>query len=165
MVSEKALESPLDCKEIKPVNPLEINPEYSLEGLMLKLKLQYFGHLMRRPHWKRPWCWERLGAGEGDDRGWDGWMASPTQWTWVEHPILCHMTEAWRNELLHGDQNMIFCFPVFTCPSLSQSATKAAALGRVLCTELTHPRRLLPFLEPKAGLKSHTTKTSESPLA
>ena len=35
-------------------------------------------------HWKRPWCWERLGAGgEGDDRGWDGWMASPTQWTWV----------------------------------------------------------------------------------
>ena len=35
-------------------------------------------------HWKRPWCWEWLGAGgEGDDRGWDGWMASPTQWTWV----------------------------------------------------------------------------------
>ena len=33
--------------------------------------------------WKRPWCWEGLGAGEGDDRGWDGWMASPTQWTWV----------------------------------------------------------------------------------
>ena len=35
-------------------------------------------------HWKRPWCWERLRAGgEGDDRGWDGWMASLTQWTWV----------------------------------------------------------------------------------
>ena len=35
-------------------------------------------------HWKRPWCWEGLGAGgEGDDRGWDGWMASPSQWTWV----------------------------------------------------------------------------------
>ena len=35
-------------------------------------------------HWKRPWCWERLGAGgEGDDRGWNGWMASPTQWTWI----------------------------------------------------------------------------------
>ena len=49
MVLEKTLESPLDCKEIKPVNPKEINPEYSLvEGLMLKLKLQYFGHLMRR---------------------------------------------------------------------------------------------------------------------
>ena len=50
MVLEKTLESPLDCKEIKPVNPKgkEINPLYSLEGLMLKLKLQYFGHLMRR---------------------------------------------------------------------------------------------------------------------
>ena len=34
-------------------------------------------------HWKRPWCWERLGAGEGDDRGWGGWIASLTQWTWV----------------------------------------------------------------------------------
>ena len=48
MVLEKTLESPLDCKEIKPVNSKEINPEYSLEGLMLKLKLQYFGHLIRR---------------------------------------------------------------------------------------------------------------------
>ena len=45
----KTLESPLDCKEIKPVNPKGISPEYSLEGLMLKLKFQYFGHLMRRP--------------------------------------------------------------------------------------------------------------------
>ena len=42
---EKTLKSPLDCREIKPVNPKEINPEYSLEGLMWKLKLQYFGHL------------------------------------------------------------------------------------------------------------------------
>ena len=46
MVLEETLESPLDCKEIKPVNPKEINPEYSLEGLMMKLKLQYFGCLM-----------------------------------------------------------------------------------------------------------------------
>ena len=45
---EKTLESPLDCKEIQPVHLTEISPEYSLEGLMLKLKLQYFGHLMRR---------------------------------------------------------------------------------------------------------------------
>ena len=48
MVWDKTLESPLDYKEIQPVNPKEISPEYSLEGLMLKLKLQYFGHLMRR---------------------------------------------------------------------------------------------------------------------
>ena len=63
----------------------EISLEYSLEGLMLKLKLQYFGHLMQRTDsFERPWCWERLKAGgEGDDRGWDGWMALSTQWTWV----------------------------------------------------------------------------------
>ena len=45
---EKILESPLDCMDIKPVNPKEISPEYSLKGLMLKLKLQYSGHLMQR---------------------------------------------------------------------------------------------------------------------
>ena len=63
----------------------EISSGCSLEGLMWKLKLQYFGHLCEElTHLKRPWCWERLRAeGEGDDRGWDGWMASPTQWTWV----------------------------------------------------------------------------------
>ena len=48
MVLERTLESPLDCKEIQPVNPKEISPEYSLEGLMLKVKFQYFGHLMQR---------------------------------------------------------------------------------------------------------------------
>ena len=82
---EKTLESPLDCKEIQPVHPKGISPEYSLEGLMLKLKLQYFGYLMRTADsLKRPWCWEWLRArGEGDDKGWDGWMASLTQWTWV----------------------------------------------------------------------------------
>ena len=47
MVLEKTLESPLDCKEMQPVHPKEVSPEYSLEGLMLKLKLQSFGHLMR----------------------------------------------------------------------------------------------------------------------
>ena len=58
----------------------EINLEYSLEGLVLKLKLPYFGHLMGElTHWKKPWCWERLRAGgEGDYRGWGGWMASLT---------------------------------------------------------------------------------------
>ena len=48
MVLEKTLESPLDCKKIKPVNLKEISPEYSMEGLTLKLKLHYFGHVMRR---------------------------------------------------------------------------------------------------------------------
>ena len=48
MVLKKTVESPLQCKEIQPVHPKEISPEYSLEGLMLKLKVQYFGHLMQR---------------------------------------------------------------------------------------------------------------------
>ena len=48
MVLERTLESPLSSKEIKPVNPKEINPEHSLDGQMVKLKLQYFGHLMQK---------------------------------------------------------------------------------------------------------------------
>ena len=63
----------------------EISPGCSLEELMLKLKLQYLATWCEElTHWKKPWCWERLrSGGEGDDRGWDGWMASPTQWPWV----------------------------------------------------------------------------------
>ena len=85
VVLEKTLESPLDCKEIRLVILKQISPEYSLEGLMLKLKLQYFGHLMwRADSFEKTLMRERLKAGgEGDNRRWDGWMASPTQWTWV----------------------------------------------------------------------------------
>ena len=85
MLRHITVESPLGCKEIQPVHSEGDHPGISLEGMMLKLKLQYFGHLMRRvDSLKRLWCWEGLGAGgEGDDRGWDGWMASPTRWTWI----------------------------------------------------------------------------------
>ena len=85
VVLEKTLESPLDCKEIQPVHPKGNQPWIAIEGLMLKLKLQYLGHLMwRTDSLERPWRWERLKAeGEGDDRGWDGWMASPTRGTWA----------------------------------------------------------------------------------
>ena len=63
----------------------EINPEYSLEGLMLKWSSNILATSCEElTHWKRLWCWEGLGAGgEGDNRGWDGWMASLTWWTWV----------------------------------------------------------------------------------
>ena len=137
---EKMLESPLGCKEIQPVHPKGVfigknSPGCSLERLILKLKLHYFGHFMQRtdsfektlespldskeiqlvhPKGNQPWIFigrSDVGAetpilwppdvknwltgktpdagkdlkagGEGDDRGWDGWMASPTRWTWV----------------------------------------------------------------------------------
>ena len=63
----------------------EISPEYSLEGLIWSWNSNALATWWEEPtHWKRPWCWEILKAGvEGDDRGWDGWMASLTGWTWV----------------------------------------------------------------------------------
>ena len=83
---EKTLESPLDCKEIQSANPKGISPEYSLEGLMLKLTLQYFGHVM----WRTDSLEKTLILGkiEGSKRSGQQrmkWMASLTQWTrvWV----------------------------------------------------------------------------------
>ena len=63
----------------------EINPGYSLDGLMLKLKLQYFGHLMRRTDsLEKTTILRKIESRrKRGDRGWDGWIASPTQWTWV----------------------------------------------------------------------------------
>ena len=71
MVLEKTPKSPLDCKVINQSILKEINPQYSLGGLMLKLKLQYFDHLMQRANsLEKTLSWEKLKAGgEGDDRG------------------------------------------------------------------------------------------------
>ena len=95
-VLEKTLRVPWTARRSNQSILKEINPEYSLEGLMLKLNLQYFGHLMRSADsLEKTWWWERLKAGgEGDDRGWDGWMASPTQWTWV----WANSGRLWRTE-------------------------------------------------------------------
>ena len=69
---EKTLESPLDCKEIQPVHP---------KG---DQSWVFIGGCKELMHLKRLWCWERWRAGrEGDDRRWDGWMASLTRWAWV----------------------------------------------------------------------------------
>ena len=75
-------------------------------GLMLKLKLQYLGYLIKRADSldMRPWCWERLKTREeGDDREWDGWLASPTQWPWVWANLweLVKNREAW-SAAVHG---------------------------------------------------------------
>ena len=82
VVLEKPLDSPLDCKEIKPINPKEINPEYSLEGWMLKLKLQYFVHLMqsrlngRDPDDGKDGGQEEKGAAEDEMVGYHYWLWS-----------------------------------------------------------------------------------------
>ena len=79
----------------------EISPGCSLEGLMLKLKLQYFGHMMQRADSLEKTLMLGMieGGGEGDDRGWDGWMASPIQWTWV-----------WVNSGVGDGQGGLVCY-------------------------------------------------------
>ena len=81
----------------------EINPEYSLEGLMLKLKFQNFVHLIEElTHWKRPWCWERFRVGGGGgNRQWYGWMASLTQWTCILSKLQGSL--AWYSPWGHKD--------------------------------------------------------------
>ena len=80
MMLEKTLESPLDCKEIQPVHLKEIGPGISLEGLMLKLKLQYFGHLMwswligKDSDAGRDWGQEEKGTTEDEMAGWHHWL-------------------------------------------------------------------------------------------
>ena len=78
----RLLRVPWTARRSIQLNLKEISPEYSLEGLMLKLKLQYFGHLMWRTDSFEKTLMLHAG-GEGDDRGWDGWEASLTWWTWV----------------------------------------------------------------------------------
>ena len=84
VVLQKTLESPLDCKDIEPVY-LKGNQSWIFIGLMLKLKLQYFAHLMRRTDSleKTLMLGKMKAGGERDNRGWGGWMTSLTQWTQV----------------------------------------------------------------------------------
>ena len=104
VVLEKTHESPLDCKEIQPIHSEEDQP------------WDFFGRndakaetpVLWPPHVKswligKDWCWEGLEArGEGDDRGWDGWVASLTRWTWVwVNSELVMDREAW-SVAIHG---------------------------------------------------------------
>ena len=82
VVLEKTPVSPLDCKDFLPVNPKGIQ-SWKFIG---RTDAEAEAPILWPPdtHWKRPWSWERLKVGgEGDNRGCDGWMASPTRWTWV----------------------------------------------------------------------------------
>ena len=81
VVLEKTLESPLDSKEIKTNDQKKSTLNiYWKDCCWNSNTLATW--CKQLTHWKRSWCWKRLRAGEGDDRGWDGWMASLTQWTW-----------------------------------------------------------------------------------
>ena len=82
-VSAKTLESPFDCKEIQPVHPKGDQSYVFWKDWCWSWNSNTLATSWEElTHWKRPWCWEGLGAGgEGDDRGWDGWMASRTRWT------------------------------------------------------------------------------------
>ena len=83
-VGEDSLRVPWTARRSNRSILKEISPEYSLEGLMLKLKLQYFGHLMRRTDsLGKTLMLVKTEGRRGDDRGRDGWMATPTRWTWV----------------------------------------------------------------------------------
>ena len=85
VVLEKTLESPLDCKEIQTVHSKGDQPWVFFGRNDAKAETSTLATSCEELiHWKRLWCWEELGAGgKEDDRGWGGWMTSPTRWTWV----------------------------------------------------------------------------------
>ena len=93
---EKTLESPLDCKEIQPVHPKGNQSQIFIRRTDV-ITVLWPPDVKDWLFWK-DWCWERLKIGEeGDDRGWDGWKASPTQWTWVSYlQELVMDREAWH---------------------------------------------------------------------
>ena len=137
---EKTLESPLGCKEIKPVNPKGNQSEYSLEGLRLKLKLQYLATWYEKPaHWKRPWCWERLKVGgEGDNRGLDGWMPSLTRWTrvWASS----------RNGWWTGKPGVLWSMGLQSQTPLSDWTTKTLSFTYCVPTPAVNTRHTLSHL-------------------
>ena len=142
VVLEKTLESPLDCKEIQPVHS-EDQP------------WDFFGRndakaetpILWLPHAKswlngKDWCWEGLGAGgEGDDKGWDGWMASLTRWTWVwvnsrswwwtGRPGVLRFMGSWR--VRHDWSTELNCPCAISLPHSWVGFKNDNALSHILC--------------------------------
>ena len=83
VVLKKMPESPLDCEEIKPVNSKENLPWILIGRTDAEAPTLWPSEAKSQLLGKRHWCWKRLRAGEGGNRGWDGWIVSLTQWTWV----------------------------------------------------------------------------------
>ena len=154
VVLEKTLEGLLDCKEIKQFNPKEISPKYSLKGLMLKLKCQYFGHLM----WRADSLEKTLMLGKIEGRRRRGMTedemvggASLTQWTWVwagvdrQRSLVCCSPWGCKESDMTEQLNwLMFTFP----------CTTAEALWK---TQVLLPSLLLKiienFIQPQRGMK------------
>ena len=162
-VLEKTLESPLDCKEIQPVHSEGNQPWDFFGGNDAKAGTP----VLWPPHVKswligEDWYWEGLEAGgEGDDRGWDGWMASPTQWTWVwvnsgrwwwtgrpgvlrlmgsqrlEHDWATELTH-WLNGLLFSPSPPPFLFLLFFLLLLLKLCTLPYVWSQRFSSGLTH---------------------------
>ena len=116
----KTLESPLDCKEVQPVHPQGDQSWIFIIKTDAEAETPIFGPPdVKNWLWKIPWCWEKLKVGgEGDDGGWDGWMASPTwciwvwvnsgRWCWIRRPGMLRFVESqrvghdWATELNWG---------------------------------------------------------------
>ena len=144
VVLEKTLESPLDCKEIKPVNLKEINPEYSWEGLMLKLKLQYFGHLM----WRADSLEETLMLGKIEGRRKGGgqrirWLEDITDSMDMSFSKVWEMVrdrEAWR-AAFHGIAKSWTWLSHWTITTITQKRC-CCCLGAKLYPSLLQPHGL-----------------------
>ena len=96
---EKTLESPLDCKDVPPVHPKGNQSWIFIGRTDVEAETNTLATWCEElTHLKRPWCWESLKAGEGNNRGWDGWMVSLTQWIWVWSKLLQLVMdrEAWH---------------------------------------------------------------------
>ena len=137
---EKTLESPLDCRKVQPVHPKGDQPWVFIGRTDAEAETP----VLCPPHAKswligKDWCWERLGAGgKGDDRGWDGWMASPTRWMWVwvnsgswcwtgRPGVLWFMASQrvghdWVTELTDWLKWNLFLYIEFFCPVALQNA-------------------------------------------
>ena len=112
VVLEKTLESPLDGKEIKPVYP-KGNQSWIFIGRTDAEAETLATWCEKLNHWKRPWCWERLKAGgEGDDRGWDGWMASLTE-----------RTRVWASSRRWWRTGKLACRSPWACKELETTGT------------------------------------------
>ena len=140
LMLEKTLESPLDCKEIQRVHPKGNQSWIFIGTTDAEAETPILSPDVKNwlTHWKRPWYWERLKAGrEGDNRGWDGWMASPTRWTWV-------WTRS-RSRLLTGKPGMLQSLGSQTVghdweTSLSLSCTGEGNGNPLQCSCLENPR-------------------------